>query len=199
MFKNHTEIFWFARWGGVQGCAPWFVYNVFITFFLPVLLSPLFCNSISLSFLGSVFSPLCVILVGLPVMWSHVFHDRNGHRRPNSIVRHVHHFPGHGDWSSLSLSSWSVKGQSESLYRIALDAGRKRVLFPAVAACRWCWQPSLSSHGGSLPGSEMTMEGRKAEDEEREEPVHMALHLDLLKAVSPFGCPFPWVNKYCLV
>lgn len=77
MCKNHAEIFWFTRWNGAQRCAPWFVYNVLIIFFSTCSPYPLFCNSISLSFLGRAFSPLCV---GLSIMWSHVIHHRNGVR-----------------------------------------------------------------------------------------------------------------------
>ena len=41
---------------------------------------PFFATAFLFLFLGNDFSPLCVILVSLSVMWSHVIHHRNRHR-----------------------------------------------------------------------------------------------------------------------
>lgn len=78
----------------------WFVCNViFFSTCYPFSLF-FFCNSTSLLFGGSAFSLLCVILVGLSIMWPHKFHHRNGHRSQKSRSECVHHFPSHSDGKS---------------------------------------------------------------------------------------------------
>ena len=167
------------------------LYLVYVLF-LPVILSPFFYNSTSLLFWGSIFSPLCVILVVLSIMWPHIFHCRSKHRSQKGRSECVHHFPGHCDWN-LSCSANDPWRANQNFFSKWLQMlGEKRfisLLLLAIGMMQvwWCWLLSLLSHGGRT----QRWRGRK-------KPQWHCIYLG--HSLFLLDCPFPesistaWIN-----
>lgn len=136
-------------------------------------LSPFFHNGTSLLFWGRAFSPLCVILVVLSIMWPHIFHCRSKHRSQKSRSECVHHFPGHCNWN-LSCSANDPRRACQNFFQNGHKCWEKRGLFPC---CCWLlgWRRSgdagccLCSHmEGVYGGTKLTQRGIEPKDGEGE-------------------------------